>query len=75
MGSAVGPKDWVSRTGNRTQSWVLGVGGVKGEKPTAQLLRCHNQMGDIGQATKSPRIELGSLGHNGTLLDRFSLPR
>ena len=52
MVSAVWPRDWVDQDGEQNTLLGPGVGDVKGEKPTAQLLRGHNQMGDIGQATE-----------------------
>lgn len=44
--------DWVEQDGEQNTLLGPGVGDVKGEKPTAQLLRGHNQMGEIGQAAE-----------------------
>ena len=49
MACGLGGAGW--GTEHTARSW----GCVEGGKPAAQLLRCHNQMGEIGHAMKKPQ--------------------
>lgn len=68
--SAVWPMDWVEQDGE--QNTLLGPGGRGCERR-----KTHSPALEVpqpnGRNRAGHRIELGSLGHTGTLHDRFSL--